>query len=221
MENTLYLKSCDYNKIRLQDATKRIIVENGGKLVYQQYKQDHMTFYNRSITEKIEKNNDIIYALKRHNKSAAHLEKENAELEKAFELSKYETLESKYTWGGISLAFALDGYYYTFDMDSNPFFPCYTKKIKLDESNSYVGDYYCESFDGVKSFIYDDIFSISCSDESINNMAVELFNFIINSKLSQEVIERNKKRVPNHYNSGYHYETITKRSSKKTTLVFA
>lgn len=216
----LYFSSCNYNMIRLQDAVIAAAAAAGAKIVKNDYKKDTITFYNRSFLEKINKNNDIIAALERHGKSADHLKTENAALQADFENSAYTTKESFYTFGGVSFKFVLNNFLYDFSQESNPFFPAYIRKIKVDENGSYTGDYCSDTIEGTIPG-FENIFCLNLTDDDIKAAAGDLFNYIIeNAKNSAEYIEKQKRRVSNTYNSGYHYETITKRNNKKTVLQF-
>lgn len=223
MENKkLYLNSVSYNMVRVHDEVLKIATTAGAKIVKEKYNDTPITIYNRSISEKIRKNEKIIQALEKHGKNADSLKKENEELENLFENSAYTSNGSKYSgFYGLYFRFVLNGFMYEYSQEDNPFFDAHVRKIKLDENNTYTGDFYCEN-DEKHEYFYDSLFSINATNEDIHEISQALFDYMLNEvKTSQEYIERTKRRVPNYYNNGYHYETIAKRSNKKTVLEFA
>ena len=141
MENKkLYLNATNYNMLRVKNELLKIAVAAGAKIVKSNFTKENITFFNRSISEKIYKNDELIAALEKHGKNADHLKEENENLKKDFEKSAYISCESPYFWGGISIKFALNDFLYDFSQEDNPFFPAHIRKIKL-VNNNIINDF--------------------------------------------------------------------------------
>ena len=59
-----------------------------------------------------------------------------------------------------------------------------------------------------KSWTQDEMFGLECPEEVINSAAEALFDMLIKAEPSVKRLETTKRRVPNMYNDGYHYETV-------------
>lgn len=220
----LYLTSCNYNVAKILEELKKIIIDNGGSIAKYKYAEKTL-IHNRSIEEELRKKEDHLLKVEANNnerfaeKKAAVIKNIKADLEELQNAAATTpAIETTFTtWCGHSIRFVLDGIYYYFSMDDNPFFPAIINKIKLDSNNSYTGTYCSDSIEK-KPFLYDCIFSFNCCNEDIKEMAYQLYNFLLLAPMSKRYIEREKKRVPNLYNGGYHYETIVKKDNKVTQI---
>lgn len=115
----------------------------------------------------------------------------------------------------LDLNLLINGYYIAFDFDDNPFFPITYEKIKVNENGEYIGRRYLESTeDNLRDTLhihlcYDAIFTI-ITDEQVKELAEDfvkqISGYIENGHESEPYNE--KKRVPNYYDNGYHYERI-------------
>lgn len=103
------------------------------------------------------------------------------------------------------IAFVLDGFYYYYQVDSNAFFPFYFTKRPII-NGKYSRDAYLDN--DPKEWFFDCFFSKSCCDADVVEAANLVFNMLCNAAPSQIRRERKRQRVPNTYNSGYHYETV-------------
>lgn len=103
------------------------------------------------------------------------------------------------------IAFVLDGFYYYYQVDDNPFFPFYFSKRPVIN-----GKYSrCACLDNEpKNWVFDCFFMKSCCNADITEAAYLIFNMLCNAAPSKINREYKRHRVPNHYNSGYHYETV-------------
>lgn len=219
----LYLPNSNYNIAKIIEELKKIIIDNGGSIAKSKY-AEKITVHNRSIDEAIRKKEDHISKVKENNSITPekketiikNVTKDLEELQKAADAAQdFET--TFVSWCGHSIQFVIDGIYYYFSMDSNPFFPASIRKIKLDTNNSYTGTYYTDSIEE-KPFLYDCIYNYNCCNSDIKEMAYQMYNFLIAAPMSKLYVDRQKKRVPNTYNGGYHYETIVKKDNKVTQI---
>lgn len=101
--------------------------------------------------------------------------------------------------------FTLDGFYYYYQVDSNPFFPFYFVKSRI-ENGKYSRDAYLDN--DPKKWFFDCFFSKTCCNADVTEAANLIYNMLCNAAPSKIHRERNRQRVPNTYNSGYHYETV-------------
>lgn len=109
--------------------------------------------------------------------------------------------------------FLLNGFFYEFEFDDNPFFPMHYSKIKVNEDGSYIGQRFGYTSDDkepdtlTNNMAYDAIFRI-CDDQAIQDMAehfVEsLADYFANGKENDVVWD--EVRVPNVYNNRTHKE---------------
>lgn len=214
-EQTYYYTNWEYNAARLLARLADIVENNGGYIAetnapdyfYHSF-QTVYTIHNRTLRAAIREQAERVKRLKELKRDSTNAEKELHDLE-TIDAPAIVTRFTSY------IHFMLDGTYYELSFDSNPFFPFHFRKIKT-ENNKFTGDYYLEDF--TKDWLYDCFFSFRCCDADIKEGAQLIFNALLNAKASAEYIERKKTRVPNVYNSGYHYETITSRNKKTTTI---
>lgn len=218
----LYLPNSNYNIARIFEELRKIITDNGGSIAKYKYAEKTM-IHNRSISEAIRKEEDRIAAVMAGNmpdeKKEVFAKNAGAKLEELRKAADtMQHIETTFTtWCGHSIHFVQGSIYYYFSMDNNPFFPATIHKIKLDNNNCYTGTYCSESIEE-KPFLYNCIWDYNCCNADIKEMACQLYNFLLNAKLSVPFIDRQKKRVPNLYDGGYHYETIVKKDNKVTKI---
>lgn len=174
-----------YNRLRIISALEKLIEEKGGKILRSKY--DH------SIEIKCYAGIDA-----------------SEELQK-----KIESLPIITCCGSLHLFFLLNGYYYSFEMDDNPFFPIHYKKIKVNNNGEYIGKRYIYTTDDNESdtleihLCYDAIFKV-IDDKVIEILARDFLKNLDGyfTKGKENSCYKEKKRVSNYYNNGYHYETI-------------
>lgn len=104
------------------------------------------------------------------------------------------------------ISFVLDGFYYYYQVDDNPFFPAFYRKAKIT-GNKIDADTAGE--DGFEGWITDQIFSNTYPAETVETAAETLLNWLILAPAGRPIRSRTRRRVANMFNSGYHYETIT------------
>ena len=101
------------------------------------------------------------------------------------------------------ISFVLDKTYYYHQVNDNPFFEFYYYKtpIKNGKRSRDVG---LEA--DKKEWVFDCFFGSNCGQEDIIESANLIFNMLCNAPMSK--IIRNKQRVANTYNEGWHFETV-------------
>lgn len=214
-EQTYYYTNWNYNAARILDQLQHVINNNGGYIAethapeyFYHCFQTLYTIHNRTLSGAIREQETLIEKLKKHGRECTNAEIKLQELQ-SIQAPPVKTRFTTY------IHFILDDCYYELSLSDNPFFDFHYRKIKL-QNNQFTGDYYLEEF--TKDWLYDCFFSYHCSDDDVKEGANLIFNALCSAPASREYIERKKTRVPNTYNDGWHYETITKRNTKTTTV---
>lgn len=208
----LYLRNWEYNTALMLDELEKIVVNMGGTVKT----QTSGYIVNATIYDKIED--------ARHNKAVftSHIDlfKNKPELrEKAIAAAnKYADLEKELQAvadrqeavkvNHLSyITFYLDGFVYYFQTDSNPLFPFYFSKAKLDKNGTYSRDAGLE--ESKKEWLWDSFFNADrlCWDD-LREAAYILFNELVGAAPSKIIRDGRKQRVANTYDGGWHYETV-------------
>ena len=103
------------------------------------------------------------------------------------------------------ITFEMDGVYYYYQVDDNPFFPFFYIKTPITEKG-YSRDACME--DDAKEWLWDCFFKSECPSEMIIKAANFIFDMLMNAKNSPIYRDCKKTRVPNTYDSGWHYENV-------------
>lgn len=210
-EQTLYFTSWNYNAARILQRLEKLITDNGGVIAstYEHAFNTLYTLHNRTLSGAIREQAERVKRLEELKRDASAARQKLQE----YENIKCPPIKTRFTtWIG----FILDNVYYNVSFSDNPFFPFHLQKIKINDL-SYTGDFYLEELQ--KEWLFDCLFSFECTDDEIKEITNILFNQLQAAPLSGEYIETTKKRVPNTYNAGYHYETITTRN-KQTKKIY-
>ena len=101
--------------------------------------------------------------------------------------------------------FTIDGVYYSYSVDDNPFFPFYIYKTPIKDGKRSAD---AAGVEDKKEWLFDRFLKMNCSKSDIVEAANIIFNMLINSNNSPIIRNSRRQRVPNTYNNGYHYETI-------------
>lgn len=104
------------------------------------------------------------------------------------------------------ISFTMNGLFYSYQLDSNPFFPFYYLKTPI-ENGTYSGDACLE--DDPKSWLQDDSFiRHDCPDSEIETAAQAILALLLAAPLSTLRHDTQRTRIPNTYDSGYHFENV-------------
>ena len=200
----LYLKPWSYNAARIMSELAKIVENNGGR-----YKPTKAAIVSdRSHTEKIREYEEKLSLYKRvvsaghgneHTIAAIdYLEKEIDRLKKI----NSEPIRVTHT---TYISFILDGFYYYYQVDDNPFFGFLYSKTPI-KNGKRSRDAALEK--DKKEWLFDCFFNSGCPDADVREAANLIFNMLVNAKNSAVIRDSKKKRVSNTYNSGWHYETV-------------
>lgn len=103
--------------------------------------------------------------------------------------------------------FAMNGVYYSYSLDNNPFFPFHYLKTPIDpKSETYSGDACME--ESSKSWFTDPLIGFGCPDSEIESAAGAILSLLLAAPLSTIRHDTKRTRIPNAYDSGYHFENI-------------
>lgn len=104
------------------------------------------------------------------------------------------------------ISFAMNGLYYSYQLDDNPFFPFYYMKTPI-ENGTYSGDA-CLANEP-KPWLNDNSFiRYGCSDSEIETAAQAILALLLAAPLSTLRHDTKRTRIPNTYDSGYHFENV-------------
>ena len=104
------------------------------------------------------------------------------------------------------ISFIMNGLYYSYQLDSNPFLPFYYLKTPI-ENSTYSGDA-CLANEP-KPWLNDNSFiRYGCSDSEIETAAQAILALLLAAPLSTLRHDTQRTRVPNIYDSGSHFENI-------------
>lgn len=104
------------------------------------------------------------------------------------------------------ISFAMNGLYYSYQLDSNPFFPFYYMKTPI-ENGTYSGDA-CLANEP-KPWLNDNSFiRYGCSDSEIETAAQAILALLLAAPLSTLRHDTKRTRIPNTYDSGSHFENV-------------
>ena len=199
----LYLGTWEYNAARILTELAKTVIINGGRVK----PLKNAIVSNRSITDakqeytkKIERFTELEKA--NHNEKRAALIK--AYSEKLAELEKVDNTPVAVTHTSY-ISFVYNGFYFYYQVDSNPFFDFYYHKTPV-----LNGRYSCDTnlIEDEKEWLLDCFFSWDCSHADVIEAANFIFNMLVQAKPSQIHRESKKQRVANIYSDGYHYETV-------------
>lgn len=95
-----------------------------------------------------------------------------------------------------------------------------TELAKIIENNNGTtySEVYIENLNP-ETWLFDCLFKSDCSNADIIEVANLIYNQLVSAPLGESVSETIRKRVPNYYNNGYHYELIVK-PGREITITF-
>lgn len=211
---TLYLDSWQYNAALILEELAAIIKNNGGII---EEKTRNGFIVNRSIMELEQKTRRDAERVKEaitsgivedNEKRRAYIAKMEASADEFANMGNEPVKVSHLSY----ISFVLDGIYYYFQIDSNPFFEHYYRKTPVIDGCRCSRDAVGEEIR--RDWIFDSLFR-ACAPSEIAEDRREAANMIFNKLLaadfSEKRIDSKRVRVRNTYNGGYHYETIRER----------
>lgn len=199
----LYPATWVYNSSRLLTQLAKIITDNGGtvkplrRAVISNRIQDGAI---REYRDKIAQYTELEKTS--HNPArVAAIKTYSEKLEKLTSINNEPITVTHTTY----ITFVLDGNYYYFQTDDNPFFPFYIQKTPV-HNGKYSKD--ACMIEDKKEWMYDCFFECGCTDADIIEGANLIYNMLVNARCTQIMRDGRRQRVPNTYDGGYHYEMV-------------
>ena len=200
----LYLSSWSYNCAQILSELAKIVTNNGGKVK----PTKTAIISNRSISEAIHESEKRLERLENAVAEGRGTEKTKIAIDtitaKLGELKSINNEPIQVTHLTY-INFALDGVYYFYSADDNPFFPFHFCKTPIKDGKRSAD---ARAVEDKKEWLFNCFFSFGCSQSDIKEAANLIFNILVKSKNSPIIRDSRRQRVQNTYNSDYHYETI-------------
>jgi len=201
---TLYLSSWKYNSALIVERIQGKAKEAG----YTVAEQTGGFVVNRSLLEAVNEKREKVERLENRIESGRVVTKE---AEKHLEQLRNDLAEisainnEPVPVHGSYVRFYDSQYMYYLGLDENPFSPSYFNKAPITESGKYVVTF---SEELPTDWVNDCFLRMDCPDVDLEKAAGWIFDHLTRAEAGKVYTEKNRKRVPNTYNDGYHFETV-------------
>lgn len=200
----LYATSWQYNSARILTRLAQLITAQGGKV-----KPLHpAVLSDRNLEEACTATQRRIESSYNAGPTSHPKERETQIFNLQKELARFQAIpNAPITVTHTSyISFAMNGLYYSYQLDDNPFLPFYYMKTPI-ENGTYSGDA-CLANEP-KPWLNDNSFiRYGCSDSEIETAAQAILALLLAAPLSTLRHDTKRTRIPNIYDSGSHYENI-------------
>lgn len=182
MENItrLYLSNWSYNAALILDELENLVINKGGKIVSTWNKQGRKRFLisNRTLSAAIEKQEKLVAVLRDRNRPT--LQEQEKELERLKAIPNSPVLSRNGDF--LYITFALNNIYYSFNMDSNPFFDFTFNKIPIVNGKINPNIY---AHTDNKEWFKDEFYSFNCSSDIRKKAATDILKMLLNATMGQ------------------------------------
>lgn len=199
----LYATSWQYNSARILTRLAQLITAQGGKV-----KPLHPAILSdRNLEDEIRETESKMNHLPEPNPDSWLDVRFIVEHHYLNKLEELRVIPNDITVTHTSyISFAMNGLYYSYQLDDNPFLPFYYMKTPI-ENGTYSGDA-CLANEP-KPWLNDNSFiRYGCSDSEIETAAQAILALLLAAPLSTLRHDTKRTRIPNIYDSGSHYENI-------------
>ena len=196
-----YLTSWHYNAALILTELENIVKNNGGALCATwQYnnppawltERKQYLIVNRTISEAINKERELLTRLEKIGRT-------DAARETLGKIAQYEAINNEpvptHYADYLYINFVLDGHFYSFSMDRNPFFDFHFAKMKIEEGNKINQNYYLR--DDPKKWLYDCFLYMNCSAADIREAANLIYNMLLTADNNCTYHDKNRKPYSN------------------------
>ena len=198
-----YLKSWEYNAARILTALDTLVVERGGHT----NGINTVMIVNRSLSDAKNEYNEKIARIKSLPQNDVCIKTLDFYQHNLNELDMIPN-DPIPVCHRLCIRFVLDGFYYQYTFDENPFFDTYLIKTPI-KNETYSIDLFGTT---VSADWMDDCYlKWGCPDSDIEYAANEILAMLISAKPCEILHEIERKCVPNTYNDGYHYEKVPRK----------
>ena len=213
----LYLKNWPYNAALIIDELHTIVENNGGTVK----EQETAIISNRTLDSITREAADRLRQLEAieaehpgENENRTHaIQQHRVDIEKWSRIDNTPREVRNTTWSSSYISFKLDGMYYYYQTDDNPFFDFYYHKTPIASDGTISKDAYLEQ--DKKEWLYDCFLRADATDADRREAANLIYNMLINAPVNAIHRDKHRARVPNTYDNGYHYETIYKKERRE------
>lgn len=201
----LYLRSWDYNCARVFTRLAEIVKSKGGKIsptksaiISNRTHGDAVAEYEGKIARYTELNEKHFSPLR-----AEAIADYQAKLD-LIKAVPNDPIRVTHIHG---ITFVLDECFYSFYVEDNPLFNYRYCKTPV-RNNSYSADAVHEV--AFREWCVDALWRIDCPDAIVETAANRILDYLLNATPSYIRRDETRKRVPNTYNDGCHYEIVLK-----------
>lgn len=172
-----YLENWAYQAARILDALEKLVVDNGGELVstWAKTKKPMMLIQNRTLSTAVFKQTEHVERLHKMNRPA--YQEQQLKLNELLRIENSPVASRYGDW--LYMSFSLNGFYYIYNMDRNPFFPFTFSKIHMD-NGSINPDHYAQ--DDEKGWLIDDLWGIHATQQQREDAALKIYNLLVKAK---------------------------------------
>ena len=174
----LYLSNWPYNAAHIFDELEKIVLNHGGAIVstWRNTAREKVSITNRTLNGAIREEKERIERLENLGRPADHCKRDLERLE-AINNEPYITAYGDWQY----ISFVVNGMYYYYQVDRNPFFPFYYTKTPVTGGEI---DRNAWSYEDKKEWLYDCFFRVDCSQADRVEAANLIFNMLVNSSVS-------------------------------------
>lgn len=186
----LYLRNWEYNAAHILQELESIVKNNGGELVstWKNRKPEAVEITNRALSSAVREQRERVKRLEERQRSGAIAARQELERLEAIPNEPFITNYGEWRY----ICFALDGFYYHFSMNDNPFFDFHYGKTIIDENGMIDRNYYMNADE--KEWLYDCFFKFDCSNDDRREAANMIFNMLIKSKCSITYYKKDSRK---------------------------
>ena len=184
-----YFTNWHYNAACILQELENIIIDEGGAIVSTWSKErETFTIENRTLSGAIKEQRERVERLKKLERPALY--------EEQIKLEQLESInnEPKTLFYGdwLYISFTLNGYYYYYQLDRNPFFEFYFGKVKQENNGTVKKNYYMN--EDKKDWLYDCFFRFDCSDADRREAAHLILNMLQAAPVSAQYRDATREK---------------------------
>ena len=196
-----YLRSWEYNGAHILTELETIVKNNGGAVCTTWQYGDAPKWLkvrklyeieNRTLSGAIREKEELLKRLETLGRTEAAKATRD-------EIEQYKKINNEpvisYYGDYLYIGFVLDGYYYYFSMDKNPFFDFNFAKVKVERGNKIKQNYYLKG--DPKEWWNDCFWRFTCSASDRREAANLIFNMLITADASALYYTANRKPYTN------------------------
>lgn len=184
-----YLRNWEYNAALILQELENIVLNHDGILVSTwDRKIKPVEIENRALSAAVREQRERVKHLEALQRPALAAQKQ--ELERLEAIPNDPIISNYGEW--LYIGFALDGCYYYYSIDANPFFDFHYGKTAIDGNGMITKNYYLNA--DKKEWLYDCFFKFDCSNADRKEAANMIFNMLLSAECSGTYFKRDAKK---------------------------